>query len=145
MIKPVARVFVFGTLKEGFPNFATNSGTRVPGTFVTLDRYPLYLVGERHTPWMLDTPGQGEYVIGQVFDVDAEALERMDVLEQVGEPDGYDRMQINVRSESAQIDTELPVHAYFKHPRNLAGARIMAGPFAEYTLEHAALYRRRTP
>ena len=33
-------VFVFGTLKEGFPNFATNRGVRVPGAFTTKYRYP---------------------------------------------------------------------------------------------------------
>jgi hypothetical protein len=28
-------VFVFGTLKEGFPNFGANKGIRIPGKFVT--------------------------------------------------------------------------------------------------------------
>jgi len=137
------RVFVFGTLKEGFPNFGTNTGIRVPGIFVTKERYPLYLVGERHSPWMVNTPGHGEHVVGQVFKVAPEVLERMDVLERVSESDGYDRIQIKVKSKSAEPDTELLVHAYLKHPRNLAGAQIMVGPFAEYTLEHAALYRMR--
>lgn len=47
-------VFVFGTLKEGFPNFATNKGVRRGGDFVTASRYPLYLVGERCSPWLID-------------------------------------------------------------------------------------------
>ena len=63
------RVFVYGTLKEGFPNFGTNTGTRIPGLFVTKERYPLYLVGQRHSPWMINTPGKGTQVIGQVFEV----------------------------------------------------------------------------
>ena len=46
-------VFVFGTLKDGFPNFATNRGTRLPGAFRTCSAYPLYLVGYRHVPWLL--------------------------------------------------------------------------------------------
>jgi gamma-glutamylcyclotransferase (GGCT)/AIG2-like uncharacterized protein YtfP len=37
-------VFVFGTLKEGFPNFTVNRGVRVPGSFSTCSAYPLYLV-----------------------------------------------------------------------------------------------------
>ena len=45
-------VFVFGTLKEGFPNFATNRGARVAGSFRTRAAYPLYLVGDRHVPWI---------------------------------------------------------------------------------------------
>ena len=60
------RVFVFGTLKEGFPNFATHRGTRVPGVFKTRPRLPLYLVGERHVPWLLDLPGQGLQVADPV-------------------------------------------------------------------------------
>ncbi len=47
-------VFVFGTLKQGFPNFATNRGCRVSetetGRYRTQQRYPLYLVGPRHSP-----------------------------------------------------------------------------------------------
>src|SRR4051812_338878 len=71
-------VFVFGTLKEGFPNFATNRGQRVPGRFTTRAKYPLYLVGERHTPWLMDHPGVGMRVAGQVFRVDDATLAAMD-------------------------------------------------------------------
>jgi gamma-glutamylaminecyclotransferase len=42
-----SRVFVFGTLKQGFPNFHINRGRRVAGEFATGLAYPLYLVGER--------------------------------------------------------------------------------------------------
>ena len=76
------RVFVFGTLKEGFPNFATNRGRRVAGDFVTKERYPFYLVGERHSPWLIDQPGEGERIVGQVFEVVLDlfdvAFERVD-------------------------------------------------------------------
>ena len=137
------RVFVYGTLKEGFPNFGTNTGARIPGVFVTKGRYPLYLVGERHSPWIVNTPGEGKPVVGQVFEVTRDVLERLDILQRVSAPDGYDRVQITVRSQSAGPAVELLVHAYLKHPRNLAGAEIMAGPFSEYTLEHAALYQKR--
>lgn len=51
------RVFVFGTLKEGFPNFAVNTGIRLSGNFETEDLYPLYLVGERHSPWLVLNAG----------------------------------------------------------------------------------------
>lgn len=139
------RVFVFGTLKEGFPNFSTNAGTRVPGTFVTAQRYPFYLVGERHSPWLVNTPGHGEHVLGQVFDVGTDALEHMDLLERTRESDGYDRIEIEVRQQSAQDTVQLSAYAYLKHPRNLQGAEIKAGPFSEYTHEHAVLYRKRAP
>lgn len=137
------RIFVYGTLKEGFPNFDTNAGIRIPGDFFTKNRYPLYLVGERHSPWMVNTPGEGERVIGQVFEVKPEVLERIDILQRVSALDGYERIEIAVISQSAEGEDELLVHAYLKHPRNLAGADIMAGPFSEYTREHVAFYRKR--
>jgi gamma-glutamylaminecyclotransferase len=139
------RVFVYGTLKEGFPNFGTNTGTRVAGTFLTAERYPFYLVGERCVPWMINAPGQGEHVVGQVFEVQPEALERMDTLERVNEPEGYERIQITVTSQSGAPRTELTVHTYLMPPRRLEGAVLMAGPLSEYTPEHAALYRKRAP
>jgi gamma-glutamylaminecyclotransferase len=137
------RVFVYGTLKEDFPNFGTNTGTRIPGLFVTKDRYPLYLVGERRSPWMINSPAQGKQVTGQVFEMNPEVLERIDILQRVSAPDGYQRIQIMARSQSAQPEEELLVHAYLKDPRHLTGAAIIAGPLCEYTTEHAALYQKR--
>lgn len=78
-------VFVFGTLKEGFPN----KGIRMAGTFLTKECYPLYLVGERHSPWLINAPGDGKRIVGQVFEVDQAALEAMDKLERISVPDGY--------------------------------------------------------
>ena len=89
-------VFVYGTLKEGFPNFRVNRGSRVPGAFVTRQRFRLYLVGERCTPWLIDDPGHGARVAGQVFAVDDATLEQMDLLEGTAEPDGYRRRWIAV-------------------------------------------------
>jgi gamma-glutamylaminecyclotransferase len=136
-------VFVFGTLKEGFPNFGANAGVRVPGIFVTHQRYPFYLVGQRHSPWLINTPDQGEHVFGQVFQVELEALKQMDLLERVSEPDGYERVQIQVTPQSRDPGGLVNVFAYLKPPESLAGEEVMLGPLAEYTLEHAARYRKR--
>jgi len=46
----VHKVFVFGTLKEGFPNFKKNKGIRYRQNFDTKESYPLYLVGVRFSP-----------------------------------------------------------------------------------------------
>src|ERR1700752_159350 len=89
-------VFVFGTLKEGFPNFATNRGVRVAGSFRTCAAYPLYLVGERHVPWLINTPGTGVRVSGEIFRVDGAALAAMDKLERVSEADGYSRVVLEI-------------------------------------------------
>ncbi|SFM75452.1 gamma-glutamylcyclotransferase family protein [Variovorax sp. OV329] len=136
----VHRVFVFGTLKEGFPNFATNRGRRLPGSFVTRERYPLYLVGERHSPWLVDRPGEGERVAGQVFEVSEEALAAMDALERIHAPDGYRRLRITVEAERGGT---FEVFAYLKQAGDLLAAEVRMGPLAEYKPEHAALYRPR--
>lgn len=138
------RVFVFGTLKEGFPNFATNKGQRLPGNFATRLRYPLYLVGERHSPWLVDLPGEGQHVVGQVFDVDGATLEAMDRLERVHEPHGYSRVKISVAAQgNGEVLAPIDVFVYLKQAQDFVLAEVRMGPLREYTLEHAALYRPR--
>lgn len=134
-------VFVFGTLKEGFPNFATNRGRRVDGTFITRDALPLYLVGERRVPWMLLSPGQGLRVKGQVFEVDAQTLSAMDHLERIHDADGYRRVPLAV--EGGTPWRAIEVQAYLKPAEQFTAELPRVGPFDEYTLEHAAQYRRR--
>ncbi|MBN8757518.1 MULTISPECIES: gamma-glutamylcyclotransferase family protein [Variovorax] len=136
-------VFVFGTLKEGFPNFATNRGKRVAGEFSTVKRYPLYLIGERFSPWLVFSAGEGERVAGQVFEVDQGALDAMDVLERVTEADGYRRVSIAVERVDGESRSVLSVQAYVKAPEHFRAADVKAGPLGEYTMEHAGLYRSR--
>ncbi|MFT4099733.1 MAG: gamma-glutamylcyclotransferase family protein [Burkholderiaceae bacterium] len=137
-------VFVFGTLKEGFPNFATNMGKRLPGVFLTRQRYPFYLVGERHSPWLINLPGEGERILGQVFEVDQAALDAMDRLERITEPDGYRRIVVEVESSAAGETKVVAAFAYLKQPQHYVATEVRSGPLSEYTLEHAALYRQRT-
>lgn len=134
-------VFVFGTLKEGFPNFGINRGVRVQGTFATCEAYPLYLVGERHSPWMLDARGTGLHVRGQVFRVDADTLAAMDRLERIDAPDGYRRVRFEVEALGSSVRQD--VFVYLKPAGQLDPAQVRLGPLAEYTQAHAALYRPR--
>lgn len=85
-------VFVYGTLKEHFPHFAKNTGTRLPGLFTTTQRCPFYLVGERLSPRLVNRHEKGERVRGQVFEVDQTAWAILDALERITEPDGYRRV-----------------------------------------------------
>jgi gamma-glutamylaminecyclotransferase len=135
-----ALVFAYGTLKDGFPNFRINNGNRVPGEFMTVQRFPLYLVGARRTPWLVNSPGEGEQVLGQVFEVDDAALLQMDRLERVHAPDGYQRLSIEVGGRGKPGVVPFAVFAYVKEPEQLAEEKVWSGPLAEYTLEHATLY-----
>jgi gamma-glutamylaminecyclotransferase len=136
-------VFVFGTLKQGFPNFAVNQGRRVGSAFRTLERHPLLLVGERHVPWLIDSPGLGERVAGELYEVNAAALAAMDELEGVGRPDGYHRKGLRVQAATPGDDAVVLAHVYMKRADQVVEANVQIGPLAEYTLAHAALYRRR--
>jgi gamma-glutamylaminecyclotransferase len=136
-------VFVFGTLKEGFPNSSANKGSRVSGEFLTKNQYPLYLVGERYSPWLVFSKGEGYQIRGQVFMVDEATLSGMDRLERIHQADGYRRVQLLVFSEST--NEEMQVFVYVKPPEQLEGMLVQLGPIAEYELKHSSLYQKRNP
>lgn len=136
----VHRVFVYGTLKQGFRNFHVNRGTRVGGDFVTVQAFPLYVLGPFGLPWLVHEPGRGEPVLGQVFEVDDAGLAQMDWLERVDEADWYTRRPLEVRP--VEGGPSLAAVAYFGSAARLASETVHHGPLAEYTEEHQALYRK---
>ncbi len=139
-------LFVYGSLKEGFPNFHVNGGRRVPGRFRTVHPHPLYLA-DGVLPCLLPAAGQGHRVAGQLFEVGAAELARMDRLEKVGEPGGYERVTIEVeRDGNGDGDGDgngcgpvgpWPAFVYVQHESRLAGTGPHIGPIEEYTHEHA--------
>ncbi len=142
-----ALIFVYGTLKEGFPNHALNRGRRVPGSYRTRLAFPLVVVrlpNEDRAPWLVDLPGEGHQVSGQVFRVDADSLQAMDVFEEVGLPGGYVRAQIELEPAHGAGGT-IRAHAYMKPPDQLASCLHVEGPYAEYTSELASGYQLRMP
>jgi len=89
------KVFVYGTLKRGHPNFKGNmNSARFIGDYQTLDRFPLVLGGPWYSVYLLDEPGLGHRVKGEMFEVDDAALNSLDRLESVHLPDGYRRTEI---------------------------------------------------
>ncbi|MCB1999635.1 MAG: gamma-glutamylcyclotransferase family protein [Burkholderiaceae bacterium] len=138
-----ALIFVYGTLKQGFPNFPRNSGRRMPGDFRTLQPFPLYVVqlpNEDRAPWLMHQPGRGKPVTGQVFEVDEGLLQAMDTFEEVGLPQGYVRVAIDLEAVHAP-GRPIASYAYVKLEHQLAECLAIEGPFAEYTLALAAGYR----
>lgn len=129
-------LFVYGSLKEGYPNFHINQGQRVPGRFQTVQPYPFYLAGGK-LPCLLNQPGQGVNVVGEVYRVSAQALQAMDALERLGEPGGYQRISIQVRPLPTSDSDALSVDVYVQQPQILVGTGPHVGPIAEYTHEHA--------
>src|SRR5262252_7283368 len=136
----MALIFVYGSLKEGFPNFHVNRGRRLPGEYVTVEPYPLFL-HDGQLPCLLPTAGTGLRVRGQVFDVTPEALAAMDALERMGEEGGYHRIEIEVVEAGGAQDARLPAFVYVQHPAFLDRPGTHVGPIDEYTLAHARLLR----
>lgn len=129
-------LFVYGSLKEGFPNFPHNRGTRVPGLYRTVQPHPFYLA-DGALPCLLDEPGSGLQVVGQLFEVGDAQLQALDRLERVGEPGGYRRVPIAVQDAAGSHAPPILAHAYVQDRTRLAQGGPHLGPMAEYTHEHA--------
>jgi len=135
-------VFVYGTLKRGFPNHARwMARARLVGRFRTRERYRLVLNGDRFSPCLVDGAGQGRRVIGEVFAVDALGLRQLDRLERIDRTDGYRRRRIVVDGLGSPEEESRRVFTYLKNPEWVADPRSDA--LKEYTLEAARTYKSR--
>ncbi|TNN56458.1 Gamma-glutamylaminecyclotransferase [Liparis tanakae] len=95
----MARVFVYGTLKKGQPNFyrmvdAANGKAELLASACTTQRYPLVIAGEHNIPFLLDLPGQGYRVHGEIYEVDDKMLRFLDDFEDV--PAMYQRTRVTL-------------------------------------------------
>jgi len=68
------RVFVYGTLKKGFPNhylLADNTGKYGEAKFIgegtTVDQYPMVIIGKYNIPGLLAEKGTGEVSTSQPY------------------------------------------------------------------------------
>src|SRR5689334_21389074 len=92
----IARLFVYGTLKRGLPlHDRALSDARFEGGYRTIERYPMLIAGPWYVPMMLDEPGRGCQVRGELYAVDECRLAVIDALEQIGKP-GNLRLTIEV-------------------------------------------------
>jgi gamma-glutamylaminecyclotransferase len=83
----VVSLFVFGTLKRGFALHERGlAAARFLGPYRTVNRYPLYVAGPWFTPMMLNEPGVGMHVEGELYEIDDDRLPLLDTMEHVGEP-----------------------------------------------------------
>lgn len=133
-------LFVYGSLKEGFPNFHVNRGKRVPGVYRTASPCPFYLVAGQ-LPCLLPGLAGGLPVTGQLFEVNDEALAEMDALERLGEPGGYARVAIELLRTDVLPAQKLQAQVYVQDAAQLQRPGTHVGPLAEYTLEHAKRLR----
>ncbi|CAA0827977.1 Putative gamma-glutamylcyclotransferase [Striga hermonthica] len=113
---PAVLIFTYGTLKQGFSNHLLLQDMMAAGdaSFVgacqTLHRFPL-VCGPYRVPFLLNMPGRGHRVSGELYAVSAAALARMDELEGISRGH-YERLPIEVEMESGGGRS---VEAYFGH------------------------------
>ncbi|XP_017521849.3 gamma-glutamylaminecyclotransferase [Manis javanica] len=95
----MAHVFVYGTLKTGQPNHkvlrdGANGRAAFQGQGRTLEPHPLVIAGEHNIPWLLNLPGRGLRVLGEIYAVDERMLRFLDEFE--GCPDMYQRTRVRI-------------------------------------------------
>jgi gamma-glutamylaminecyclotransferase len=135
------KVFVYGTLKEGFANFGINAGRRIPGEFRCAERYPLHIVSGYFIPWLVNLPGEGERVLGQLFEVDDHTLREMDRLEQVDEAGWYTRQELRVHRVGDERGEGILAFVYFGAAERLETDVVHDGPLVAFTAEQNLRYR----
>jgi gamma-glutamylaminecyclotransferase len=83
----MVKIFAVGTLKRGFPLHDEGlSIARYLGEYRTRERFPMMIAGPWYAPMVLDQPGTGLHIRGELYEVPEASLSRLDALESVGEP-----------------------------------------------------------
>lgn len=90
-------VFVYGTLKRGFPNHDDwMLENRFIANVLSHDRFPLVVGGKWFSPIMIAEKGSGQSISGELYEVNDEALAVLDRLESTHLANGYNRIAIKV-------------------------------------------------
>lgn len=126
----MARVFVYGTLKKGQPNYhrlfdSSNGKSEFLGTAKTVEKFPLVIAGVYNIPYLLNIPGQGNRVHGEIYKVDDQMLKFLDGFE--GVPVHYQR-----------IVTKLEVKEWVAHAD---GETLAPGSFTEAFIYNTKTYK----
>ncbi|KAE8691275.1 putative gamma-glutamylcyclotransferase [Hibiscus syriacus] len=119
-------IFTYGTLKQGFSNHVLlqdlmRSGDAVSkGTYQTVENYPL-VCGPYRVPFLLNMPGSGHRVTGELYAVSPRGLSRVDELEGTSEGH-YERRPILLmpagngnKEEEDQVVLTCAAEAYYAH------------------------------
>lgn len=140
-------IFSYGTLKRGFQNHvlmeelkATDDAS-FKGVYTTMEAFPL-VIGPYGIPFLINKPGSGYRIIGELYSVTAQGLARLDELEGI-ETGHYERLPVKVVADGGEI---LAVEAYFAH-RSFADElwkKCGEGGVNEYSMEMGNKYVKRS-
>ncbi|RXN29883.1 gamma-glutamylaminecyclotransferase B-like protein [Labeo rohita] len=102
-------VFVYGTLKKDQPNyFRMNNTANGQADFLararTVEPYPLVIATKYNIPFLLNMPGTGQRVYGEIYRVDQKMLEFLDKFE--GCPERYQRTEVQLEVQDGDGEGE---------------------------------------
>ncbi|XP_010481422.1 PREDICTED: putative gamma-glutamylcyclotransferase At3g02910 [Camelina sativa] len=116
---PKNLVFVYGTLKRNHANhflledlISSNDAVHI-GQRTTRLQYPL-VTGLYGIPYLINKPGSGQKIRGELYSVSKRGLARLDELEGI-KVNHYERLQIEVSEEES--NGAVLAEAYFAHCR----------------------------
>ncbi|XP_037552306.1 gamma-glutamylaminecyclotransferase B-like [Nematolebias whitei] len=105
----MAYVFVYGILKKGQPNYhymmdSNNGKAEFVATAFTTHKYPLVIASKYNVPYLLNLPGRGHRVHGEIYKVDKRMLDFLDDFESV--PARYQRtvVELEVKESAGKTD-----------------------------------------
>ncbi|XP_030636558.1 gamma-glutamylaminecyclotransferase-like [Chanos chanos] len=95
----MTHVFVYGTLKKGQPNHhrmldPVNGKAEYCGRARTVEKYPLVIAGPYNIPFLLNVPGEGQRVHGEIYKVNDQMIAFLDHFESC--PDMYQRTRVKL-------------------------------------------------
>ena len=98
-------IFIYGTLKHGYPNHNQYLKNQTYlGRYRTVDCYPLVIANKWFAPVLIDEPGVGKHIVGELYQVANDKLKELDRLEHTDHVKGYVRIEINIQNiESGEL------------------------------------------
>lgn len=124
-----AKVFVYGTLKNGQPNHywltdTNNGAAHLIGNGTTQTKFPLIIASQYNVPFLLCAPGTGHYINGEIYSVDERMMQHLDELEDY--PQLYDRTKIDITDRKGYISF---AHSFFSNSMFLKKIYSITAPF----------------
>ncbi|ESW30291.1 hypothetical protein PHAVU_002G140900 [Phaseolus vulgaris] len=113
-------IFAYGTLKRGFPNhylmeeLMSQDDADLVGAYLTEDCYPL-VCGPHGIPYLINLPGSGHRVKGEVYAVSESAVAKLDEFEGVS-AGCYERLPVMV-VVAEEGGERVEAEAYWGHRR----------------------------
>jgi len=101
------KLFIYGTLKNSYPNHHYLKNGLFLGNATTVSKYPMIYSG--NFPCLYDKKDTGNIIQGECYEIDEKDLKRIDSLE--GHPNFFERKEIEICLNNETIT----VFCYFKN------------------------------